>query len=73
MMLQYLEYYITGWATMVCIHAILSGFTPENTTHSRFLKETLLWPYYLPAAVFFFSVGFVKGLRGGLSKDDEEK
>ncbi len=69
----YLNYYATGWACMTCLHAVLTGFNPEATSHKRFLIETLLWPYYLPLAILAFIIGFVKGLRGGLSKDDEEK
>ena len=73
MIYSYLEFYLTGWACMVCLHAALTGFDPKATDHKKFLTETLLWPYYLPVGVIAFFVGFVYGFRNGLKRKNKEK
>ncbi len=73
MILYYLDLYLTGWACMACLHAALTGFNPEATSHRRFLTETLLWPYYLPLAIFAFMLGFIKGLRNGFRNKTGKK
>lgn len=73
MILDYLNFYLTGWACMACLHAAITGFNPEITGHKRFLIETLLWPYYLPASIGLFTAGFIKGFQDTLRKKNREK